>query len=64
MGSSQAPGAPSGEGLSRVPRRRRWALAIAALVFAIMCGMIAWSQWYAIHVNVPFYRAQHGARSR
>ena len=28
--------------------------------FVLMCGMIAWSQWYAIHVNVPMYRAQHG----
>jgi hypothetical protein len=25
----------------------------------VMCGMIAWSQWYAIHVNVPRYNAQH-----
>jgi hypothetical protein len=24
-----------------------------------MCGMIAWSQWYAYNVNVPRYQAKH-----
>jgi hypothetical protein len=37
---------------------RAWAIAIL-LIFIVMCVMIAWSQWYAIHVNVPMYRAQH-----
>ena len=33
------------------------ALVVLLILFALMCGMIAWSQWYAIHVNVPRYRA-------
>ncbi|MGA8475183.1 MAG: hypothetical protein WB681_08955 [Candidatus Cybelea sp.] len=33
-------------------------LAIVIVLFAVMCGMIAWSQWYAIHVNVPKYQSQ------
>ncbi|HEY2473325.1 MAG TPA: hypothetical protein VGI19_00855 [Candidatus Cybelea sp.] len=37
----------------------RRALAVLLFLFILMCGMIAWSQWYAIHVNVPMYRAQH-----
>jgi len=33
-------------------------------VIVVICGMIAWSQWYAIHVNVPMYEAHHpGAAS-
>jgi len=39
------------------PRRRSWAFAIVIILFVIMCGMIAWSQWYAINVNVPKYNA-------
>ena len=35
------------------------ALAIVLVVLAAICGMIAWSQWYAIHVNVPMYQAKH-----
>ncbi|MFY9631652.1 MAG: hypothetical protein WAJ94_08620 [Candidatus Cybelea sp.] len=38
----------------------RRVLAVLLFLFLLMCGMIAWSQWYAIHVNVPMYRAQHG----
>ncbi|MBV8490523.1 MAG: hypothetical protein JO199_08340 [Candidatus Eremiobacteraeota bacterium] len=35
------------------PRARRtWAIAGTAL-FIAMCAAIAWSQWYAYHVNVP-----------
>jgi len=65
VGSSRASGAPSGEG----PRRpgssgRRWALVIIVALFVIMCGMIAWSQWYAIHVNVPMYESRHHAKAR
>ena len=29
------------------------------VLFLMMCGMIAWSQWYAVHVNVPMYEARH-----
>ena len=33
---------------------------VLLLFFIVMCGMIAWSQWYAINVNVPKYTAhQH-----
>ena len=65
VGSSRASGAPSGEGPPRpASSRRRWAIAIAAVVFVVMCGMIAWSQWYAIHVNVPMYQSRHGAVTR
>lgn len=35
------------------------ALVIVLVVLGIMCGLIAWSQWYAIHVNVPLYEAKH-----
>jgi len=45
------------------PRARRaWGIGLV-LFFVLMCGMIAYSQWYAIHVNVPKYEAaRHGAR--
>ncbi|MGC1381522.1 MAG: hypothetical protein WA814_10940 [Candidatus Baltobacteraceae bacterium] len=38
-------------------RRGRALLVVLALI-VVMCVMIAWAQWYAIHVNVPMYRAQ------
>jgi hypothetical protein len=39
------------------PRRR--ALVIGLVVFfAVMCGAIAYSQWYAINVNVPRYQSE------
>lgn len=39
------------------PRARRtWGIGILVF-FVVMCGMIAWSQWYAVHVNVPRYQA-------
>lgn len=40
-------------------KRRAWSLGIV-LFFLVMCGMIAWSQWYAIHVNVPAYKKSGG----
>jgi hypothetical protein len=45
------------------PRARRgWAIGLVVF-FVVMCGMIAWSQWYAIHVNVPAYEARsHGGK--
>jgi hypothetical protein len=40
------------------PRARRaWTIGLVAF-FAIMCGAIAFSQWWAIHVNVPSYEAR------
>jgi hypothetical protein len=30
---------------------------VLLLLFVILCGMIAYSQWYAVHVNVPRYEA-------
>jgi hypothetical protein len=56
VGSRRTPTAPSGQEPPSAAPRRRWALIAVIALFAIMCGMIAWSQWYAIHVNVPFYQ--------
>ena len=40
------------------PQKKR-ALGIGVLVFfLVMCGAIAYSQWYAYNVNVPKYQAQ------
>ena len=41
--------------------RRAWSFGLI-LVFALMIGMIAYSQWYAVHVNVPRFQAQHQPR--
>jgi hypothetical protein len=65
VGSSRAPGAPPGEGPPRPGSSgRRWALVVIIAFFVIMCGMIAWSQWYAIHVNVPEYQSRHHGATR
>ena len=41
------------------PRAKRaWGIGILVF-FAVMCGAIAYSQWYAVHVNVPKYQAAH-----
>jgi hypothetical protein len=32
--------------------RRAWGIVLAFLL-VVMCVLIAWGQWYAIHVNVP-----------
>jgi DNA-binding transcriptional regulator of glucitol operon len=32
--------------------RRAWAIGLVAF-FIVMCGMIAWSQWWAYNKNVP-----------
>jgi len=50
-------------GVSRRPpmtprARRGWGIGILVF-FVVMCAMIAWSQWYAVNVNVPFYQSQH-----
>lgn len=37
------------------PRARRsWTIGIIAF-FVAMCAAIAFSQWWAFHVNVPYY---------
>jgi hypothetical protein len=59
VGSRLPSGPPSGEGPSGKSRSRNRALTIIIVALAVICGMIAWSQWYAIHVNVPKYQAQH-----
>jgi hypothetical protein len=65
VGSSRPSREPSEEGASRrrAPRRSV-VLAIVIVLFAVMCGMIDWSQWYAIHVNVPKYQSQRPAAMR
>jgi hypothetical protein len=45
-------------------RARGRALVIVAILLTVICGMIAWSQWYAINVNVPRYQAQHAQAPR
>ena len=34
------------------------------MVFGVMLGLIAWSQWYAEHVNVPRYQAQNARNAQ
>lgn len=38
--------------------RRNWGVGLIVF-FIVMCGLIAYSQWWAYHVNVPAYK-QHG----
>gem|GEM_PF-2146143 len=59
VGSRQPLGPPPGEGPPPQPRSHTRALVIVLFLIAALCGMIAWSQWYAIHVNVPKYQALH-----
>jgi hypothetical protein len=42
------------------PRRKRaWGIGLI-LFFILLCGMIGFSEWWAYHVNVPYYEhAQH-----
>jgi len=37
--------------------RRAWGIVLTFLL-VIMCVLIAWGQWYAIHVNVPRYQSR------
>lgn len=37
--------------------RKTWGIVVAVL-FVVMCGAIAYSQWYALNVNVPRYEAK------
>ncbi|MBV9718749.1 MAG: hypothetical protein JOZ77_05490 [Candidatus Eremiobacteraeota bacterium] len=58
VGSSLTSGAPSGEGPPKPAGYRKRALAIVIVILVALCAAIAWSQWYAIHVNVPLYQAR------
>lgn len=46
-------------------KRRAWGIGLVAF-FLIMIGMIAFSQWWAVHKNVPYYqqkmKAEHTSR--
>lgn len=43
------------------PRAKRaWGIGLV-LFFAVMCGAIAFSEWWAYHVNVPAYEHKAGA---
>jgi len=35
-------------------RKRAWGIGLI-LFFILMVGMIAFSEWWAYHVNVPYY---------
>lgn len=37
--------------------RRAWGVGLI-LFFLLMIGMIAFSQWWAIHKNVPYYESK------
>ncbi len=43
--------------------KRAWGLGIIVF-FAIMCAAIAFSQWWAYHVNVPAYERSNTAQPR
>jgi hypothetical protein len=58
----RAPGDwPNQAGPMSPQARRAWTIVIVIL-FVVMCVMIAWSQWYAIHVNVPMYQSKRAAQ--
>jgi hypothetical protein len=42
-------------------KRRAWIVGSIAL-FVLMCAAIGYSQWYAIHVNIPRYDAQKSSQ--
>lgn len=43
------------------PRAKRaWGVGLI-LFFIIMCGMIAFSEWWAYHKNVPYYEHRNTA---
>jgi hypothetical protein len=37
-------------------KKRAWGIGVLVF-FLVMCGMIAYSEWYAYNVNVPKYQA-------
>jgi hypothetical protein len=49
---------------SMTPRaKRNWGIGLIVF-FLIMCGAIAFSQWWAIHVNVPAYQRAGAVKHR
>jgi len=47
--------APMSRYSSMTPRAKRgWGIGLIVF-FVIMCGAIAFSQWWAYHVNIPAY---------
>ncbi len=40
--------------------KRAWGVGLI-LFFILMCGMIAYSEWWAYHINVPYYERSPGA---
>lgn len=38
-------------------KKRAWGIGLI-LFFLVMCGMIAFSQWWAYNKNVPYYQQQ------
>jgi hypothetical protein len=38
--------------------KRLWGLGLI-LFFILLCGMIGFSEWWAYHVNVPYYERTH-----
>jgi hypothetical protein len=54
-----------GSGMSRysgmsTKAKRVWALGLI-LFFILLCAMIGFSEWWAYHVNVPYYERTHPA---
>jgi hypothetical protein len=55
---SKDPKEPHVSRYSGMSSQKKRALGIGVLVFfLVMCGAIAYSQWYAYNVNVPKYQA-------
>jgi hypothetical protein len=44
-------------------KRRAWGVGLIVF-FAVMCGMIAFSQWWAINKNVPAYERANAAHGK
>lgn len=58
---------PERGGMSRYsgmsPRKKRaWGIGLF-IFFIVMIFMIGFSEWWAYHVNVPYYERTHGAPS-
>lgn len=53
--------APMSRYSGMTPRAKRaWGVGLI-LFFIIMCGMIAFSEWWAYHKNVPYYEHRNTA---
>lgn len=44
-------------------KRRAWGIGLIVF-FLVMIGMIALSQWWAVHKNVPYYESKMKAEHR